>query len=199
MAESTKKLYTQFKAFINSTALIEIHPYRPPLHMDEQEEISHSWTAWSRILQRAHEQFLDHAAHLTSILNCRLDGFPQSYLGLPLSSKKLRLDKFSSPSVIKTSGWTTGSLAAPLPIATPPSWWATKKNSSKTVNQVMTEGLLQQLPNRLSATATSELVELQHLISSVNLTDCLSLMEIWKRGSCTEFSKVQPHPTRQDM
>lgn len=48
-----------------------------------------------------------------SVLGCRQEGFPQTYLGLPLSNTKLRLSAFA-PHIAKAdkflSGWQTGLL-----------------------------------------------------------------------------------------
>ena len=41
------------------------------------------------------------------ILNCKRDGFPQSYLGLPLSHEKLRLQAYT-PYICKTDRYLAG-------------------------------------------------------------------------------------------
>jgi hypothetical protein len=50
----------------------------------------------------------EHLSDIQDCLQCRIEGFPQTYLGLPLSAQKLRLDAFA-PLIAKVdkylSGW----------------------------------------------------------------------------------------------
>ena len=51
----------------------------------------------------------DTVASLVTILRCRRDSFPQTYLGLPLSNTKLRVSTFAPPTKL-ISSWQDGKL-----------------------------------------------------------------------------------------